>query len=49
MEEGRKDNREKKADYKNITYMETAGDFNKLNRNEKSHIIEQMKYLISEK
>ncbi len=51
MEEGRKDNREnkKEADYKNITYIETAGDFSKLNRIEKRHIIEQMKYIISEK
>ena len=51
MEEGRKAHREnkKEADYKNITYIEAAEDFNKLNRKEKRLIIEQMKYIISEK
>lgn len=51
MEEGRKDNcgNKKEADYKNITYMEIAEDFNKLIRKEKRLIIEQMKYIILEK
>lgn len=51
VEEGRKAHREnkKEADYKNITYIEAAEDFNKLNRKEKRLIIEQMKYIISEK